>query len=170
VFVFATMVTGQTIDAPHRKIPPLRRQAIRPVRPDFNPPSPLPECSHLHDRSSKGVDTKTLTGKVMCGYQGWFGAPGDGHSQPEWRHWTNIPVRSRMAMRRWISGPDVFFSELDASQRIPTGFKMADGSPAQVFSSFGKPTVLKHFQWMQDYGIDGVFVQRFANGLKDPAS
>jgi hypothetical protein len=64
--------------------------------------------------------------------------------------------------------PDV--SELDANQRFPTGFKMADGSPAEVFSSYEKPTVLKHFEWMQDYGIDGVFVQRFANGLRNPPS
>src|SRR5580698_9026503 len=36
----------------------------------------------------KGVDTTTLTGKVMCGYQGWFGAPGDGSLASGWRHWT----------------------------------------------------------------------------------
>src|SRR5580692_1926984 len=36
----------------------------------------------------KGVNTQTLFGKVMCGYQGWFGAPGDGSSDHGWRHWT----------------------------------------------------------------------------------
>ena len=115
-----------------------------------------------------GVDVKTLTGKVMCGYQGWFGAPGDGRSQSGWRHWikTNGPFEDGNAkVDLW---PDV--SDLDASQRFATGFKMADGSPAEVFSSFEKPTVLKHFEWMRDYGIDGVFVQRFANGLRDPQS
>lgn len=115
-----------------------------------------------------GVNTKTLYGKVMCGYQGWFGAPGDGSSEQGWRHWTKYlgPLQDGNAkVDLW---PDV--SELDASQRFPTRFKMSDGKPAEVFSSFEKPTVLKHFEWMQDYGIDGVFVQRFANGLRNPSS
>jgi hypothetical protein len=116
----------------------------------------------------RGVDTKTLTGKVMCGYQGWFGAPGDGRSQSGWQHWTKHPGPLADGNAKVDLWPDV--SELDANQRVPTGFKMADGSPAEVFSSFSRPTVLKHFQWMQDYGIDGVFVQRFANGLGNRAS
>ncbi|HTQ49330.1 MAG TPA: glycoside hydrolase family 71/99-like protein, partial [Candidatus Acidoferrales bacterium] len=119
-------------------------------------------------RVTAGVDTKTLLGKVMCGYQGWFGAPGDGSSEHGWRHWTKNygPLADGNAkVDLW---PDV--SELDASQRFKTDFMMADGRPAEVFSSFEKPTVLKHFEWMQDYGIDGVFVQRFANGLKNPAT
>jgi hypothetical protein len=61
--------------------------------------------------------------------------------------------------------PDV--SELSPSERFQTGFKLANGLPAEVFSSYEKPTVLRHFQWMQQYGIDGVFVQRFAAGLKN---
>ncbi len=32
------------------------------------------------------VDTSTLTGKVMCGYQGWFNCPGDG-AELGWTHW-----------------------------------------------------------------------------------
>jgi hypothetical protein len=118
-----------------------------------------------HGPVVKGVDTKTLTGKVMCGYQGWFGAPGDGSSEPGWRHWTKSRGPLADGNAKIDLWPDV--SELDANQRFPTGFKMADGSPAEVFSSFERPTVLKHFEWMQAYGIDGVFVQRFANGLKN---
>jgi hypothetical protein len=115
-----------------------------------------------------GVNTKTLFGKVMCGYQGWFGTPGDGSSEQAWRHWTKHRGPLEDGNAKVDLWPDV--SELDANQRFPTGFTMADGSPAEVFSSFEKPTVLKHFEWMQDYGIDGVFVQRFANGLRNSLS
>jgi hypothetical protein len=111
----------------------------------------------------KGVNTQTLLGKVMCGYQGWFGAPGDGSSGRGWRHWTKHygPLMDGNAkVDLW---PDV--SELAQSERFQTDLKLADGHAAEVFSSFQRPTVLRHFKWMQDYGIDGVFVQRFANGL-----
>src|SRR6266581_4536535 len=36
--------------------------------------------------SAHGVDCSTLTGKVVCGYQGWFTVPGDGSGR-EWRHY-----------------------------------------------------------------------------------
>jgi len=35
---------------------------------------------------TKKVDNTTLTGKVMCGYQGWFGCPNDG-SHCGWSHY-----------------------------------------------------------------------------------
>lgn len=105
-----------------------------------------------------GVDTSTLIGKVMCGYQGWFTAPGDG-SQRGWTHYGRG--------RRFEPGactidlwPDV--SELDDDEKFPTAFRHADGSVAHVFSSFCRKTVVRHFAWMQEYGIDGAFVQRFA--------
>ena len=53
--------------------------------------------------------------------------------------------------------PDV--SEYEKT--YPTGFKSEDGSPARVFSSWDESTVDVHFRWMQEYGIDGVFMQRF---------
>ena len=112
----------------------------------------------------KGVDTTTLTGKVMCGYQGWFGAPGDGRMDNNWRHWTKRPGELTDGNAKVDLWPDV--SELAPSQRFSTGFKTTDGHTAEVFSSFDKSTVLKHFQWMRDYGLDGVFVQRFATGLR----
>jgi hypothetical protein len=36
----------------------------------------------------KGVDASTLTGKVLCGYQGWFATSGDG-SDRGWRHYAS---------------------------------------------------------------------------------
>ena len=59
--------------------------------------------------------------------------------------------------------PDV--SEYEKT--YPTPFKHTDGSTAYVFSSTDKSTVDLHFKWMQEYGIDGVFVQRFFGSTFD---
>ncbi|MCX7007578.1 MAG: glycoside hydrolase family 71/99-like protein [Kiritimatiellaeota bacterium] len=112
-----------------------------------------------------GVDASTLTGKVMCGYQGWFNTEGDG-AERGLVHWIKhhgplAPGNAKIDL--W---PDV--SELGADERFATGFKFADGRTAEVFSAFKQATVLRHFQWMRDYGIDGAFVQRFISGLRDP--
>ena len=117
---------------------------------------------------TKGVDTTTLAGKVMCGYQGWFGAPGDGSPNSGWRHWTKQPGPLADDNAKVDLWPDV--SELTAAERFATGFKFPDGRPAEVFSSYNGPTVWRHFQWMQDYGIDGIFVQRFANSVRSERS
>jgi hypothetical protein len=101
---------------------------------------------------------ETLVGKVMCGYQGWFSAEGDGSGRG-WNHWTHgatfAPGSCKIDL--W---PDV--SELTPEERYATAFHHADGRVAEVFSSMNRQTVLRHFKWMKDYGIDGVFVQRFA--------
>jgi hypothetical protein len=113
-----------------------------------------------------GVDTRTLTGKVMCGYQGWFDAEGDGSGRG-WTHWAGRgkfePGSCKIDL--W---PDV--SELGPDERHVTPFLHADGRNAEVFSSFNRKTVLRHFQWMKDYGIDGVFVQRFITETYNPKS
>lgn len=112
------------------------------------------------------VDSTTLVGKVMCGYQGWFSCPGDG-SGLGWTHWARSSRRpfgpGNATVDLW---PDV--RELTPEERFSTSFKHPDGHAAEVFSSANEKTIDRHFRWMRDYGIDGVFVQRFANGLKTP--
>ena len=100
----------------------------------------------------------------MCGYQGWFRVPADG-SNNGWHHYGKS--------RRFEPGhctidlwPDV--RELPAEDQFPTKFKHPDGSVAKVFSSVRPKTVSTHFKWMKDYGIDGVFLQRFAVTTRDP--
>ena len=114
--------------------------------------------------SVKGVDTTTLKGKVMAGYQGWFNCPDDGAGLG-WTHWARNGAKpfapGNVTVDLW---PDM--SEATTEERFPTGFKHANGESAVVFSSYNRSTVSRHFRWMRDYGIDGVFVQRFANGLK----
>lgn len=114
--------------------------------------------------SNSGVDTKTLTGKVMSGYQGWFATPADGAGRG-WVHWSSRG-RFEPGACKIDLWPDV--SELEADERVATPFVHADGRQAEVFSSFNRKTVLRHFKWMQDYGLDGVFVQRFINSPNDP--
>jgi len=116
----------------------------------------------------KGVDTTTLNRKVMCGYQGWFGAPGDGSLNPGWRHWTKRPGVLTDGNAKVDLWPNV--SELAPAELYLSDFKLSNGSPAAVFSSYQKATVVRHFKWMEDYGIDGVFVQRFANSVRSPGN
>ncbi len=97
----------------------------------------------------------TYEGRVMCGYQAWFRAPDDGANEG----WGHYSVRGRfdpeyVHLDFW---PDV--SEYEKT--YPTALKYEDGTTARVFSSWDASTVDLHFRWMQQYGIDGVFMQRF---------
>ncbi|MGB0372957.1 MAG: glycoside hydrolase family 71/99-like protein [Opitutales bacterium] len=101
-------------------------------------------------------ENETIYNKIMSGYQGWFGHPDDGYNFGE-RHWGRIlddPPRCTVDM--W---PDM--SELDEDEKYLTNYKYEDGSPAHVFSSRNKKTVVRHFKWMREHNIHGVFKQRF---------
>ncbi|MGA0846127.1 MAG: glycoside hydrolase family 71/99-like protein [Luteolibacter sp.] len=115
---------------------------------------------HPSADQSERVDASSLTGKVMCGYQGWFRTPQDGEGL-DWKHYRN---QTSLKFKPGEAGiefwPDL--SEFGEHERFDTEFRHADGSVAQVFSSAVKDTVMRHFEWMKQYGVDGVFVQRFA--------
>jgi hypothetical protein len=131
--------------------------------PGWGNPLPLEQSLAPYEGPvAEGVDHATLRGTVLCGYQGWFSHVDDGNGLGN-HHWgpvTRNPPRSSVDL--W---PDL--TEMSAEEKFPTNFRHADGSPAYVFSSTVKPTVLRHFRWMRDYGIDGVWVQRFASQLHD---
>jgi hypothetical protein len=108
------------------------------------------------------VDPNTLTGKLLMGYQGWFACPGDGSAQNSWVHWffNNTPTAANAHFDFW---PDT--SELDPEELFSTGMTYSNGAPAKLYSAYQQKTVVRHFKWMQDYHLDGVFFQRFLSDL-----
>jgi hypothetical protein len=108
------------------------------------------------------VDPSTLSHKLMMGYQGWFACPGDGSALNGWQHWFSrqSPVATNLVVDFW---PDV--SELGPDELFSTGMTLPDGSPAKVFSAYNQTTVVRHFKWMKDNHLDGVFLQRFGSEL-----
>jgi len=97
-----------------------------------------------------------LIDKVMCGYQGWFNCPGDGTTRG-WIHWGGSGnfTPDYCSVDFW---PDM--TEYTAGEKFLAP-DFYDGIDHYVFSSHNLTTVRRHFQWMQDYGIDGVYLQRF---------
>ncbi|HXC63291.1 MAG TPA: hypothetical protein VNZ67_02980, partial [bacterium] len=103
------------------------------------------------------VDATTLVNKVVAGYQGWYGAPGD-EDNIGWSHWLN---GSQLQIDFW---PDM--AEYTAPERFNfPPYTNADSSQAQLFSSDEARTTLRHFQWMEAWGLDGVAVQRFVGSV-----
>ncbi|WP_299498910.1 glycoside hydrolase family 71/99-like protein [Mucilaginibacter sp.] len=92
----------------------------------------------------------TYKGLIMAGYQGWFRAEGDGSGSKRFAYGNE----QRGGMDMW---PDV----TEYAKTYQTSFVLKSGEKARVFSSYDKSSVDLHFKWMQQYGVDGVFVQRF---------
>jgi len=116
----------------------------------------LSVTAHAQNKHSKITRYPTYHGLVMAGYQGWFRADGDG-TKSAFSHY--FASESRCGIDAW---PDVG----EYTNTYPTPFKLADGSPAKLFSSHDQSTVDLHFKWMQQYGVDGVFMQRFMSYTK----
>ncbi len=109
--------------------------------------------------SRHDVDATTLKGKVLCGYQGWFRTPGDPVGRG-WFHWSKDSKSISPETVNVEMWPEV--GEYPKASLYPAGdYTLPDGRPARLFSSAYPGVVQKHFEWMRDYGIDGVMVQRF---------
>lgn len=113
-------------------------------------------------RLGSSVDASTMNRKLLMGYQGWFSAPGDGSAQNSWVHWfgNNTPTAANAHFDFW---PDT--SELDADELFSTSLTYSNGSPAKLYSAYNQKTVVRHFKWMRENNLDGVFFQRFLSDL-----
>jgi hypothetical protein len=98
-----------------------------------------------------------LERQIICGYQGWFGFPGDGAPINRWRHWfRGSPTYENVTVDMYPTT-----GEYAADDLRETAIKMQDGSNAKFFSSARPNVVRKHFEWMAAYGITGAFNHRF---------
>ncbi len=115
---------------------------------------------------TRAVDPTTLNRKLLMGYQGWFSCPADGSLPNRWVHWfrSQNPVATNATVDFL---PDT--SELDADELFNSGMTYSNGSPVKLYSAFKQMTVVRHFKWMKDNQLDGVFLQRFVSELSDPA-
>ena len=118
-------------------------------------------CCALRVARGDVVDATSLRGKVMAGYQGWFRCPGDAAGMG-WVHWSRDGKRLAPETLTFEMWPEM--SEYTERFAAP-GFTYPDGKQAELFSSDSASTVLRHFQWMRDYGIDGAWLQHFVVDL-----
>jgi len=133
--------------------------------------------------NAQTVDATTLNNKVMAGYQAWFRVPNDPLGNAKWSHTFNSPRTaparpgqtqtqtkppdsptdpSLLAFDTW---PDM--SEYTASEKyVVPGYTYPNGKPAELYSALNYQTVLRHFQWMKEYGIDGIWLSEFCGHFK----
>lgn len=105
------------------------------------------------------VDAKTMENKIMAGYQGWFRTPGDNPNDKQgWAHLFNANL-TRPGFDTW---PDMSEYDTDEKTAVP-GFTHPDFRQAYLYSAQNQKTVLRHFQWMKQYGIDGIWLSEFCD-------
>jgi hypothetical protein len=115
-------------------------------------------CTHVlfsQTKHAKETLYPSYKGLIMAGYQGWFRGASDGTKQGYGHYGVGKAFDEEHCTVDMF--PDV--SEYEKTYETP--FVLKDGTKARVFSSADKSTTQLHFKWMKEYGIDGVFMQRF---------
>ena len=108
-----------------------------------------------------GEPYDTYEGLIMAGYQGWFGCPGDGCSGVHGKCFYHYQENGMFKPGPLRNSIDFWPDMTEYEKTYKTDFKFDDGSPAYVYSAYDESSVMLHFKWMKEYGIDGVFMQRF---------
>jgi len=108
-----------------------------------------------------GKTYNSYRGLVMAGYQGWQNTPDDGANRG-WHHY-----EGRNGFRPGSTNVDFWPDVSEYEKTYPTPFRFEDGSVARVYSPYDASSVNTHFRWMQEYGLDGVFMQRFVAEIRN---
>lgn len=112
------------------------------------------------------VDASTLKNKTMLGYQKWQATPKNRFSTG-WRHWTKNGVdpssNSLVDSAVFDVWPDT--SEFPSANLSSAGLTRPDGSVTTLYDAYLEETSRLHFKWLQYYGLDGVWLQRFCSEL-----
>jgi hypothetical protein len=114
---------------------------------------------------ARAVDN-SLFGKVVWGYQGWFGPSPKAVPSYGYSHWSRDGSELSASNPVFDAFPD--FSEYPSSCLEPTNLKYRNGSRVQVYSATAGngASVDVHFRWMKQYGIQAVFLQRFVTEIE----
>ena len=83
---------------------------------------------------SAPVDATTIRHKVMCGYQGWFRAEGDGSGEG-WSHYSERGPLTSANLH-----PDFWPDVSEYEKTYPTSLLNKDGTTVRVFSSWDQST------------------------------
>jgi hypothetical protein len=102
-----------------------------------------------------GSSYSEFSGKTFAGYQGWFAT---GNLTGGWSHWSStVPAVNNITFDVY---PNV--SEYADSSLSPSNLgNFGSGTQSKLYNSQTQDAITKHFGYMQQYGIDGVALQRF---------
>jgi hypothetical protein len=115
---------------------------------------------YAQNKHSKSSSFMSYNGLVMAGYQGWHDTPEDGSGRG-WGHY----------LLRGVFGPgnikiDLWPETGEYEKLYKTPFVHADSSIAYLPSDHDASTTDTRFRWMKEYGVDGVFMQRFISNVR----
>jgi hypothetical protein len=102
---------------------------------------------------------------VVAGYQGWFATPTNNIIN-RWSHWSKSGDPRPGGHTSFELYPDL--SQFQAGDLYQTGYAdLHGGGKSRLYDSDRDGVVGLHFQWMKEYGLDGIALQRFVGSLKN---
>ncbi len=106
------------------------------------------------------TELNNIIGKGIAGYQVWFHAAEE--ADGSWHHWGNnnkLPTAGNVHTEIYPYTEDYVKNGATLYQ---TGLAdLGNGNSSLLFNSTDKEIIQTHMQWAQEYGIDGLAVQRF---------